>query len=67
LISIADAIILAGLIGLLGFLWHEKYRMEMLEEENEELWENFSMMVDHINQVQAEVENIKNGNSDSED
>lgn len=67
MISIADAIILAGLVGLLGFLWHERFRMEMLEEENEELWDNFSMMVDHINQVQEEVENIKNGNSDTED
>jgi len=67
MISIADAIILAGLVGLLGFLWHERYRVELLEEENEELWDNFSEMVDQINEVQKEIENIKNGTKDSED
>lgn len=61
MISISDAIILAGLLGLLGFLWHEKYRMEMLEEENDDLWDNFSTMVDHIRQLEEEVGNIKNG------
>lgn len=61
MISIADAIILAGLLGLLGFLWHERYRMEMLEEENDELWDQFSMMVQHITEVEDQVEELKNG------
>jgi hypothetical protein len=67
MISIADAIILAGLLGLLGFLWHEKFRMESLEEENDELWDQFAMMVQHITEVEDKVENIKNGTTDSED
>jgi hypothetical protein len=62
MISIADAIILAGLVGLLGFLWHEKFRMEMLEQENDDLWEDMSTMIDHIRQVEEKVEGLKNGN-----
>jgi hypothetical protein len=61
MISIESAIILASPKDLLGFLWHEKYRMEMLEEENDDLWDNFSTMVDHIRQLEEEVRNIKNG------
>ncbi len=67
MISIADAVILAGLIGLLGFLWHERYRMEMLEEENDELWDQFAMMVQHITEVEDKIKGKSNGTSDSED
>lgn len=67
MISIADAIILAGLIGLLGFLWNERYRMEALEEENDALWDNFSLMVEHISYIESKLEELKDGTTDSQD
>jgi hypothetical protein len=62
MIGIADAIILAGITGLLGFLWHERSRMAYLEEENDELWDQFSQMVEHIQSVESKVEEVSNGN-----
>jgi hypothetical protein len=41
--------------------------MEMLEEENDELWDQFAMMVQHITEVEDKIEGKSNGNSDSED
>lgn len=62
MINIADAIILAGLVGLIAFLWNERSRMLVLEEENDELWDNLSRLAD----VVSELEDKINGDEDTD-
>ena len=60
MITIADALIFAMLAGIAGFLWFDRGRVELLEEEVDELWDNFSTLgevVDHnANTLKAVVD-----------
>lgn len=56
MISIIDALILAGLAGIGVFFWFEKGRVDYLEEENNELWENFSHMAEELEVIKQREE-----------
>jgi hypothetical protein len=44
MITIADALIFAMLAGIAGFLWFDRGRVELLEEENDELWDEIARL-----------------------
>lgn len=48
MITIFDALTLAAMVGLAVLLWNERSRLEHLEEENDELWDNLSIMMDDL-------------------
>jgi hypothetical protein len=44
MITIADALIFAMLAGVATFLWIDRYRVEVLEDEVDELWDEIARM-----------------------
>jgi hypothetical protein len=60
MITIADALIFALLAGIAVLLWKDRYRLEMLEEENDELWDMLGDLADAHNEVAEGLGNIYN-------
>ena len=60
MITIADALIFALLAGIAGLLRKDRYRLDLLEEENDELWDLVGELIDAHNEVAEGLGNIYN-------
>lgn len=61
MITIADALIFAGLVGIAVFMWYERNHLAFLEQENDELWDNLSQLADEVEELKEAV----NGTQDA--
>jgi hypothetical protein len=61
MITIADALIFALLTGVAVFMWIDRGRLEMLEEEVDDLWEDQSEFIDAHNNLAQKVKEMEEG------
>jgi len=61
MITIADALIFALLTGVAVFMWIDRGRLEMLEEEVDDLWEDQSEFIDAHNNLAQKVKEMEDG------